>query len=66
MPTCTAGVHTLSHRATDLYEGARETVRAFINAASVREIVFTSGTTEAINLVAYSFGQRPEPAVTRS
>lgn len=52
------GVHTLSHRATDLYEGARETVRAFINAASVREIVFTRGTTEAINLVAFSFGQR--------
>ncbi|MEO7387166.1 MAG: cysteine desulfurase [Gammaproteobacteria bacterium] len=52
------GVHTLSHRATDLYEGARETVRAFINAASVREIVFTRGTTEAINLVAYSFGQQ--------
>ncbi len=52
------GVHTLSHRATDLYEGARETVRAFINAASVREIIFTRGTTEAINLVAFSFGQR--------
>ncbi len=52
------GVHTLSHRATDLYEGARETVRAFINAASVREIVFTRGTTEAINLVAFTFGQR--------
>ena len=52
------GVHTLSHRATDLYEGARETVRAFINAASVREIVFTRGTTDAINLVASSFGQR--------
>ncbi|MDP2326173.1 MAG: aminotransferase class V-fold PLP-dependent enzyme, partial [Gammaproteobacteria bacterium] len=52
------GVHTLSHRATDLYEGARETVRAFINAASVHEIVFTRGTTEAINLVAFTFGQR--------
>ena len=52
------GVHTLSHRATDLYEGARETVRAFINAASLREIVFTRGTTDAINLVASSFGQR--------
>jgi cysteine desulfurase/selenocysteine lyase len=52
------GVHTLSHRATDLYEGARETVRAFINAESVREIIFTRGTTEAINLVANSFGQR--------
>jgi cysteine desulfurase/selenocysteine lyase len=55
------GVHTLSHRATDLYEGARETVRAFINAASVREIVFTRGTTESINLVAFSFGQRLRP-----
>ncbi len=55
------GVHTLSHRATDLYEGARETVRAFINAASVREIVFTRGATEAINLVATSFGQRLKP-----
>jgi cysteine desulfurase/selenocysteine lyase len=52
------GVHTLSHRATDLYEGARETVRSFINAASVREIVFTRGTTESINLVAFTFGQR--------
>jgi cysteine desulfurase/selenocysteine lyase len=50
------GVHTLSHRATDAYEGARETVRAFINAESVREIVFTRGTTEAINLAANSLG----------
>ena len=49
------GVHTLSHRATDAYEGARETLRAFINAASTSEIVFTSGTTESINLVAQSF-----------
>jgi cysteine desulfurase/selenocysteine lyase len=55
------GVHTLSHRATDLYEGARETVRAFINAASVREIIFTRGTTDAINLVASSFGQQLAP-----
>jgi len=51
------GVHTLSHRATDAYEGAREKVRGFINAASQSEIVFTSGTTAAINLVAASFGQ---------
>ena len=51
------GVHTLSHRATDAYEGARETMRSFINAASTREIVFTSGTTESINLVAQSFGR---------
>lgn len=50
------GVHTLSHRATDAYEGARETVRALINANSTREIVFTRGTTEAINLVANSLG----------
>jgi cysteine desulfurase/selenocysteine lyase len=52
------GVHTLSHRATDIYEGARESVRSFINARSTREIVFTRGTTEAINLVAATFGQR--------
>jgi len=49
------GVHTLSHRATDAYEGARETLRAFINAANTSEVVFTSGTTESINLVAQSF-----------
>jgi cysteine desulfurase/selenocysteine lyase len=49
------GVHTLSHRATDAYEGARETLRRFINAASTSEMVFTSGTTESINLVAQSF-----------
>ena len=50
------GVHTLSHRATEAYEGAREAVRRFIGAGSTREIVFTRGTTEAINLVAPSFG----------
>ncbi len=55
------GVHTLSHRATEAYEGAREKVRQFINAASTREIVFTRGTTEAINLLAYSFGQHLSP-----
>lgn len=49
------GVHTLSHRATDAYEGSRDKIRAFINAASRSEIVFTSGTTESINLVAQSF-----------
>ena len=49
------GVHTLSHRATDAYEGAREKIQAFINAPSRSEIVLTSGTTEAINLVAQSF-----------
>jgi cysteine desulfurase/selenocysteine lyase len=49
------GVHTLSHRATDAYEGARETLRAFINAANTTEVILTSGTTESINLVAQSF-----------
>jgi cysteine desulfurase/selenocysteine lyase len=50
------GVHLLSERSTIAYEGAREIVRAFINAASVQEIIFTRGTTESINLVASSFG----------
>ena len=49
------GVHTLSHRATEAYEGARDLVRAFINAGSRSEVVYTSGTTESINLVAQSF-----------
>ena len=49
------GVHYLSQQATDLHEAARETVRRFINAAKTEEIVFTRGTTEAINLVASSF-----------
>ncbi|MGI9238481.1 MAG: cysteine desulfurase [Woeseiaceae bacterium] len=49
------GVHTLSHRATDAYEGARDKIRNFINAANRTEIVLTSGTTESINLVAQSF-----------
>ena len=51
------GVHTLSQEATALYEGARERVRRFINAASTAEIVFVRGTTEAINLVAQSYGR---------
>ena len=51
------GVHALSQAATEAFEGARERVRRFINAASVREIVFVRGTTEAINLVAQSFGR---------
>ncbi|HZX26807.1 MAG TPA: cysteine desulfurase [Telluria sp.] len=51
------GVHTLSQRATGQYEEAREQVRRFINAASTKEIVFVRGTTEAINLVAQSFGR---------
>jgi cysteine desulfurase/selenocysteine lyase len=50
------GVHQLSERSTTAYEGAREKVRRFVNAASVEEIIFTRGTTESINLVASSFG----------
>ncbi|MBO5611513.1 MAG: cysteine desulfurase [Prevotella sp.] len=49
------GVHYLSQQATDLHEAARETVRQYINAEKTEEIVFTRGTTEAINLVASSF-----------
>jgi len=49
------GVHYLSQQATDLHEAARERVRSFINARKTEEIVFTRGTTEAINLVALSF-----------
>lgn len=49
------GVHYLSQQATDLHEEARERVRGFINAGSTREIIFTRGTTESINLVASSF-----------
>ena len=49
------GVHYLSQQATDLHEAAREKVREFINAKKIEEIVFTRGTTEAINLVASSF-----------
>jgi cysteine desulfurase/selenocysteine lyase len=51
------GVHTLSQEATDLFEGAREKVRRFINAKSTTEIIFVRGTTEAINLVAQSYGR---------
>ncbi|MCI2255134.1 cysteine desulfurase [Domibacillus sp. PGB-M46] len=51
------GVHTLGNRATDLYEGAREKARKFINAASTKEIVFLRGTTTALNLVAQSYGR---------
>ncbi len=49
------GLHFLSNAATDAYEAARETVRAFLNAGSTDEIVFTKSATEAINLVAYGF-----------
>jgi cysteine desulfurase/selenocysteine lyase len=51
------GVHWLSQHATELYDGARATVQRFINAAHADEIVFTRGTTEAINLVAQSWGR---------
>lgn len=51
------GVHTLSQEATDMQETTRERVRQFINARSTEEIIFTRGTTEAINLVAASYGQ---------
>lgn len=50
------GVHTLGTKATDAYEGAREKVRKFINASSIEEIIFTRGTTTAINTVASSYG----------
>jgi cysteine desulfurase/selenocysteine lyase len=49
------GVHTLSQEATDAFEGARDRVRRFVNAASTREIVFVRGTTEAVNLVAQAY-----------
>jgi cysteine desulfurase/selenocysteine lyase len=51
------GVHALSMEATDAYEGARERIRQFLNARSSREIIFTRGTTEAINLVANAWGR---------
>jgi cysteine desulfurase/selenocysteine lyase len=52
------GVHSLSMRSTDAYEAAREKVRLFIGAGHSREVVFTRGTTESINLVASSYGRR--------
>ncbi len=51
------GVHTLSVRATDQFEAAREKVRAFINAAESKEIIFVRGATEAINLIAQTYGK---------
>ncbi len=51
------GIHTLAEEATSLYEAGREQARAFINAASVREIIFTRNTTESINLVAFTWGR---------
>lgn len=52
------GIHDLSQKATDAYEGTREKVRDFINARHLREIIFTTGTTDSINLVAQSFGRQ--------
>src|SRR5262249_21393517 len=51
------GVHTLSQRATDQYESARETVRRFLNAATASGIIFVRGATEGINLVAQTYGR---------
>jgi len=51
------GVHTLGTKATDAYEGSREKVRKFINASSTQEIIFTRGTTSALNLVASSYAR---------
>ncbi|WP_321519773.1 cysteine desulfurase [uncultured Bacteroides sp.] len=51
------GVHFLSQQATELHEGSRKTVQQFINARSTNEIIFTRGTTESINLLAFSFGE---------
>jgi len=60
--TCNAnvhrGVHHLSEKATEEYEGARQTVQRFINSREAREVIFVRGTTEAINLVAASFGRK--------
>ncbi len=55
------GVHTLSERATALFDGARELLRGFVNAASVQEIVFTRGATESLNMVARGLGERLRP-----
>ena len=52
------GVHTLSQLATTEYENARETVRKFLNAKSTNEIIFTKGTTDSINLAAYTLGRK--------
>ena len=51
------GLHYLANAATEAYEGAREKVRAFLNAARPEEIIFTRNATEAINLVAYTFAR---------
>ncbi len=56
--TVRRGVYRLSEKATQAYEGTRKKVAALINAASEREIIYTSGTTQSINLVAYSYGRK--------
>ena len=56
------GVHTLSQRATDAYEQSRETIRRHVNAAHLHEIIFTAGTTAAVNLVASGFASLLTPA----
>lgn len=55
------GLHTLASEATEAFEGARESVRTFINAAESAEVIFTSGATDAINLVANALGQSIKP-----
>src|SRR5260221_5275366 len=55
------GLHYLANAATEAYEGAREKVRAFLNASRPEEIIFTRNVTEAINTVAYSFAQSIKP-----
>jgi len=52
------GVHYLSQQATDAFENARNTVKDFMNAGASKEIIFTKGTTESINLIAFSFGKK--------
>lgn len=52
------GVHHLSQKATDAYEASRRTIAAFLNARHEHEVIFTKGTTDSINLVAYSFGKQ--------
>ena len=60
------GLHFLSNAATEKYEEARETVRRFLNAAHTDEIIFTRNATEAINLVAASYGDATSARATRS
>ena len=52
------GIHTLAERATRDFEASREAIRDFLGASSIEEIIFTSGTTQGINLVASTFGRK--------